>query len=378
MQTSKQEVTENISTTVRKLHFACERNDIQQVSDTLKLLTIRDLHRVEKYENNTALNIASYRGHHQVVRMLLEHGDFMMKRNRNGGTPFSQAKDDRTKRTFVQFQQIAPRFAGDLLEWTIAYREPAIKRAQIRQHLSHAHFISQSFETVSRRYIRCYLAIEGFTLEEIDQLETIGYTSVDGFIRAYTSPMRFYKIINRHLAKYALAYFDSSFDITIPYSFVHCLLSIIAMILHEVCFRSSLKGQVYRGMLMATVDLYKYVVGSQVLNTAFLSTSKDRLVAEIFAGINEHQTASTHDSSQVNVLCSYTIRNSKTAYDIKLLSKIDSESEVLILPFSAFRVARVERISSNIVRIDLDECDEKYWSAGNDGEEFSDSVLLNH
>jgi hypothetical protein len=354
-------------TRVRNLHFACENNDIRQVSNILKLVTMRDLDRVEEYKKDTALNIASSHGHHEIVRMLLEHGDFMMKRNRDGRTPFSQAKDEHTKRTFAQFQQIAPRFAGDLLEWTVAYREPAIKRAQIRQYLTRTHFIDQDFDTVSRRYVRCYLALEGFSSEEIDQLETIGYHSVDAFIRAYTSPMRFYEIINRHLAKYALAYFDSSFDTTVPYSFVHCLLSIIAMIIHKIRPGASFIEEVYRGMLMTREDLYKYVVGSQVLNTAFLSTSKTRLVAEIFAGINEYQTSPTHDPRQVNVLCSYKIRNSKTAYDIEQLSNIGAESEVLIFPFSAFRVARVEQTSPNIVKIDLDECDEQLCTDDNDG-----------
>jgi hypothetical protein len=361
-------------TVVRKLHGACEYNDIQQVSDILKSFTIEDLDRAEKDEENTALNIASQNACHEIVRMLLEHGDSMMKRNRYGLTPFNQAKDERIRQIFAQYQHPLPRFAGDLLEWTIAYREPAIKRAQIREYLARNQFVSDSFEAISRRYVCCYLALEGFSTKEIDQLESIGYTSVDGFIRAYTSPMCFHKYINRHLATYALAYFDSSFDMSIPYSFIYCLLSIVASILHTIRFRTSFIGHVYRGMLITQDYLDKYVVGSRILNTAFLSTSTNRTVAEIFAGINKDDTSPAQSSSHVKVLCTYAIRNRKTAYDIEHLSNIQSESEVLIFPFSAFHVIRVQKTSSGSVEIDLNECDEGKWSDDDDNNDAFDTL----
>jgi hypothetical protein len=353
-------------TVVRKLHVACKHNDIQQVIDILKSFAREDLDRVEMYEENTALNIASQNGWHEIVQMLLEHGGSMMQPNRHGLTPFNQAKDERTRQIFARYQHPVPRFSGDLLEWTIAYREPAIKRDQIRKYLARNQFISDSFKTISQSYVRCYLALEGFSTKDINQLESMGYTSVDGFIRAYTSPMRFHKYINQHLATYALAYFDSSFDISTPYSFIYCLLSIIATILHTIRSKISFIGHVYRGMLIMPEDLHKYVVGSRILNTAFLSTSKDHTVAEIFAGINEDNMSPVQDSSRVKVLCTYEIRNRKTAYSIEHLSKIQGESEVLIFPFSAFHVIRVQKTSSGCVKINLKECDEEEWPDDNE------------
>jgi hypothetical protein len=348
-------------TVVRKLHGACEHNDIQQVKNILQSFTMNDLNAFENNEENTALNIASQNARYEIVQMLLEHGDCMMKRNRSGLTPFIQAKDERTRQIFAQYQRPLPRFAGDFLEWTVAYSEPAIKRAQIRKYLARKHFISDSFEEMSRRYVRCYLALEGFSNVEIDNLESNGYTSVDEFIRAYTSPLRFYKYINHHLATYALAYFDSSFNMYTPYSFIYCLLSIVASTLHTVRFRRSFIGHVYRGMLITQDYLDKYVAGSRILNTAFLSTSKNRTVAEIFAGIDKDQTSPLQDSTYVKVLCKYKIKNKKTAFDIEDLSNIQSESEVLIFPFSAFHVTGVHKTSSNSVEIVLDECDEEEW-----------------
>lgn len=115
-------------------------------------------------------------------------------------------------------------------------------------------------------------------------------------------------------------------------------------------------------MRISQTDFDRYIVGSRILNTAFLSTSTDRSVAEIFAGIDADQPASVHDSTEVKVLCIYTIRNRATAYSIKELSAIDGESEVLVFPFSAFHVAAVRKGSSGIVEVDFDECAQEHWT----------------
>jgi hypothetical protein len=161
---------------------------------------------------------------------------------------------------------------------------------------------------------------------------------------------------------------------SIPYSFIHCLLSIIASILHTIRFRTSFTGRVYRGMLITQDDHYKYIVGSRILNTAFLSTSKDRMVAEIFAGIDKDDTSSEQDASHVKVLCTYTIRNRRTAYNIDHLSNIQSESEVLIFPFSAFQVTRVQKTSYGSIEIDLNECNEQLWSENDENDDAFDTM----
>ena len=134
-----------------------------------------------------------------------------------------------------------------------------------------------------------------------------------------------------------------------------------ASVLHFIHPRPSFIGLVYRGMLISQTHLDKYIVGSRILNTAFLSTSTDRCIAEIFAGIDTDQPSSVQDSTEVKVLCKYTIRNRATAYNIQDLSTIQ-ESEVLVFPFSAFHVTAVRKISSGIVEVDFHECDREQWS----------------
>ena len=65
-----------------------------------------------------------------------------------------------------------------------------------------------------------------------------------------------------------------------------------ASVLHFIHPRPSFIGLVYRGMLISQTHLDKYIVGSRILNTAFLSTSTDRSIAEIFAGIDTDQPSS--------------------------------------------------------------------------------------
>ena len=343
---------------VKELHAACQQGDVTVIGDVLRSLSADELSIAEQGEPDTALHIASRHGHLEIVRMLLDYGDLMTKKNKKGVTAFRSAKDDQIKQVFILHQQPLPRFSGNILEWNIVYRDPATKRAQIRQHLSRNHFINQNFITAARCYVRYYLPLEGFPRDKINQLETMAYTSPDEFLRAYTSSARLYEMVNRHLATYAMAYFDSTIDISIPYSPIHYLLSIIALVIDAYKHRRSYQGCVHRGMLIRREDLDKYVVGSRIFSTTFLSTSTNREVAEIFAGFHSCETSTTAASPQIRAVCSYNIRNEATAFDIKQLSNFREENEVLIFPFAAFRIADMKKASSTHVIIQLEECDD--------------------
>ena len=321
-----------------------------------------ELNIAEEHELHTALHIASRDGRHKIVQMLLEYGDSMLKRNYEGVTPFDLAKSGKVKQVFVEHQRPLPCFKGKICEWNIAYRDPSMKSAQIRQYLRRTHFTNQEFATAAGCYVRCYLSLEGYPQYKLEQLETIGYASPDAFIRAYTSSAGLYEIINRHLVTYAMAYIDSFFDITVPYSLIHYLLSVLASILRAYTYRRSFKGCVFRGMLIQREDLDKYVMGSRILNAAFLSTSVSREVAEMFAGFHFSENSTSPDSSHIHALCSYRIQNDATAVHIQQLSQFRDENEVLIFPFSAFRITGVEKISRTVVKIQLEECDEQRWS----------------
>jgi len=351
--------------TIDEFHSACERNDIERVRTILRSYPIDDLRACEKSRDKTALHISSKQGHHEIIRLLLEHNDFMMKCGRLGMTPLSQAKDDVTRQTFIRFHRSLPRFIGNLIEWTKPYAQASIKSAQIREYLSRDHFISQNFRILSYQYIHHYLVLEGFPIAAVTKLEQIGCSLVTEFLRAYTSTTRLHQYINRHLATHALNFFNSTFDPSIPYNFIFCLLGIVAKILQNCRLQLSFTGDVYRGMTLKREELERYVVNSRILNTTFLSTSEECLIAEIFAGIHPDDPPTEDNPTEMKILCKYTIRNKGTAYNIRDISLFDTEKEVLIFPFSAFRVSRVNKTSSGITQIDLIECTNVTWEENN-------------
>ena len=116
---------------------------------------------------------------------------------------------------------------------------------------------------------------------------------------------------------------------------------------------------------MTTNDLGCYSIGNYILNRSFVSTSKNRSVAQMFAA-NGHlgKTSDHHHLTKVPVLFRYKIKQNQTAIDIELISSIRDEEEVLILPFSVFQVKdRIENCSNmrsaGLVEIDLEECEDE-------------------
>jgi hypothetical protein len=103
---------------------------------------------------------------------------------------------------------------------------------------------------------------------------------------------------------------------------------------------------------MTPNQLESYSIGNSILNKSFVSTSKDRSIANIFANDNQQQ------HSKIPVLLIYTIKQNQTAIDIEHISTIKDEKEVLILSFSVFQVKnKIEKNSSSIlIEIHLEEC----------------------
>jgi hypothetical protein len=88
---------------------------------------------------------------------------------------------------------------------------------------------------------------------------------------------------------------------------------------------------------MTENDLKHYNIGDHISNRSFLSTSKNRSVAQIFAD-NRQQISNDQNLRKISVLLKYTIKQNQTAIDIELISTIQDEKEVLILPFSVFQI----------------------------------------
>ncbi|CAF3100009.1 unnamed protein product [Rotaria sp. Silwood2] len=111
-------------------------------------------------------------------------------------------------------------------------------------------------------------------------------------------------------------------------------------------------GKTYRGMSITTNDLECYVIGKIFMTRSFLSTTKNREVADIFLNVS-------HRESNRPVICIYNTRNPHSSLYIARLSKFQDEEEVLILPFVIFRVNAIRQVitddNSNVTEIELEE-----------------------
>ncbi|CAF1270585.1 unnamed protein product, partial [Rotaria sordida] len=115
-------------------------------------------------------------------------------------------------------------------------------------------------------------------------------------------------------------------------------------------------------------DLNQYLSNQYILNRSFLSTSIDREVVEMFAGEGQQSkmryTPKNHCALQYSCLCQYLIKQNSTAINIQSLSTRPDEKEILILPFSVFKVTAIKRnylddpAASISIEIELEECED--------------------
>lgn len=255
-----------------------------------------------------------------------------------------------SKLAFPTTAECQNRFLGGVHEWTIAYSSPAQVCQNFRQFIIDPLRITADtkLQYFYDNYVQKY-----FSDPALLNLFEKGVKENDicPFLQAYTCPktnVSFSETLNRHLSANVLFYFEPMLSDTIDYQLVKCLIDFVALCI----FRQELQPYLFtdtvcRGMTISEADRFKYVVGSRIMNTSFLSASKKRNVAHIFAENNEQRCS---------VLCTYQIlnkNNRRTAIHIGEISKIPGEEEVLILPFSPFYVKSVMSSSDNPQLIEM-------------------------
>jgi hypothetical protein len=160
-------------------------------------------------------------------------------------------------------------------------------------------------------------------------------------VTAYTVCQNFSELLNTDMARnviHDLKNGCSKFSCDCLYSTEDGTKSITNILLHHPKFEKfCFKGKVYRGIVVPKNALDHYNVGSCIITTTLLSTSKDPAVARTFCekGIS--------NSSKHSFFCIYEILNDdRTALDISTISEFEDEDEVLILPYSAFLITKIE------------------------------------
>ncbi|CAF3403490.1 unnamed protein product [Rotaria sp. Silwood1] len=86
-------------------YMACRQGDLMKVNRLLKTMSTRDVNRIEESNGSTALHAASFFGHANIVKLLLEIGANINTRNGHGLTPEQEATTEEIKDLFEQHKK---------------------------------------------------------------------------------------------------------------------------------------------------------------------------------------------------------------------------------------------------------------------------------
>jgi hypothetical protein len=398
-------LTLNDSNVIDLLYNLCKENDIEKVEKILP--SIGNINIINKYQSSTGstcLHVACYYGHRDMVKILLDYGALHSVRNiRHNLTPYEEVCREDIKQLFIEQRKLFSKNNKDYdyIEWSMLGNDLLGKRREFRQAIDlyktydNHHLVSKLLAEVIHYYLNEYLVneyndtnnskddvihkqietIEGYFKQAIEKQDYLTY-----FIKAYTLANCFYKVLNKDLALYILEYFDKTKTFSSNYRLVNCLVHIVTLLIyHPNLPQYQYQGVCYRGMIITQNDFDQYQLNQHILNRAFLSTSIDRQVAEMFAGEGQQSqmrhTPKGHCALQYSCLCKYVIKQSSTAINIQSLSIRPDEQEILIIPFTVFKVTAIRRNhlvhskASISIEIELEECEDR-----NDDENESESM----
>ncbi|CAF2617832.1 unnamed protein product [Rotaria sp. Silwood2] len=381
----------NDSTTINLLYNLCKENEIEQVRNMLQTINNRNIiNKNHTSIGSTCLHVACYYGHLEVARILLQYGALRSIRNLpHKLTPYEEASTDDIKQLLLEKKQFCSNNDYNYIEWSMIGDDLLDKRREFRRMIDlyknydNQHLISKLLVEVIDYYLDEYLINQCNNTENLEhqnirkQIEIIRECFKEAiekqdyltyFIKAYTSTTCFFEELNKHLALYILDNFDQTKYFSDHYRLVNCLSHIVTLLIyHPNLPQYRFQGVCYRGMTITEHDLDQYQVNQHILNYSFLSTSLARTVAEMFAGVGQQsQMRHTHQSHrplQYSCLCKYLIKQNSTAINIESLSIRPDEQEILILPFSVFKVINIIRNdldSTNTIsiEIELEECED--------------------
>ncbi|CAF1065720.1 unnamed protein product [Rotaria sordida] len=381
---------DNDSTTIDLLYRLCKENEIEKVRNTLHFIDNRSIiNKIHASTGSTCLHVACYYGHREIVYILLEYGASRSISNlRYNLTAYEETNTDDIKQLLEQ-KQFCSNNDYNYIEWSMVGDDLLDKRREFRRIIDlyktydNHHLISKLLVEFIHYYLDEYLIKQCNNTENLErqtirkQIEIIRECFKEAiekqdyltyFIKAYTLTTCFFKELNKHLALYILDYFDKTKYFSPNYRLVNCLTHIVTLLIyHPNLPQYRFQGVCYRGMRITQHDLDEYRINQHILNRSFLSTSIDRQVAEMFAGESQQShmryTHQSHRPLQYSCLCKYFIKQNSTAISIESLSTRPDEKEILIIPFSVFKVTNIKRnyptsTSTISIEIELEECED--------------------
>lgn len=333
-----------------EFYEACRTNRIDDVKRMLEELTQDQIDQIEP-NGSTALHAASYHGHVAIVRLLLDRGADRAIQNKFQCLPFDEAANDEIKQLFLRIPN-SNRLITDMgtIEWELIADdalEKAIEERDVLEMVYQKNSIEKMLEKIKINYIEKGLA----NTEKIRSIEHFFEKAIRDkdptwIIKAYTAETDFFNVLNAETAGGA-----SKFQAERRY--------IIALLMfHPILNAYSFSGMAYRVMQITQHDLTRYQVGKFSMTKSFLSSS---IQEEISAWFLTRQQASQDtsvprtrhkpDGTKVKiwVMCIYHIRHPRTALHIENISQYTTEGEILIMPFTVFKVKQIKKVAASYI-----------------------------
>ena len=266
----------------------------------------------------------------------------------------------------------------ELYEWELV--GPDVLQTAFNFRREHKPWINNT-KILEKKMISIY---RGYATLRLDQARSINSTKLkqirDLFkkaveesdprwiIKAYTTSQKFSKILNNDMARIVMHDIKngcSKFSCNILYLTQDGTKSIANILYHHPKL-TGYEGSVYRGALLSS-GLEHFQVGCYVMNNTFLSTSKDPTVTHPFSGYHaSEKTVQTDGERCISICCTYIIKNAhdnRCALDISEVSEYPDEEEVLLLPYSVFRITKRKSIEltnpkAKRIEIELEQCDD--------------------
>jgi hypothetical protein len=352
-----------------EFYWACRNNEFEKVKRLLKNMKLNEVDKLEP-NGSTALHAACFQGHKDVVELLLRAGADRAIQNKYKNLPFDEAKTEEIKQLFFRVPN-SNRLVSDTgaIEWELI-NKTVLETATEERNLIKSVYdnnsgvtpIDKMFEKIEKNYIN-----EGLTnFDGIDDIKRFFEKATKEqdpiwIIKAYTAETDFYKILNKEIAGGANKYQNER-------------RYIIALLMYHPKLDSlSFTGTCYRVIQINNDNLKRYQIGCSLMIKSFVSSSIDKKITEWF--LNQQQSSSKQNNERAItkldgtlikswIMCIYHIKHRRTAVNIEESSQYANEGEILIMPYTVFKVKKIQRTApsyfsggQSMTEIELEECD---------------------
>ncbi|CAF3990327.1 unnamed protein product [Adineta steineri] len=358
--------TELQSNLANEFYQFCCNGNVNRVREYLPLLSYNEINYINPNTGQTSLHAACLNNHLEIVRLLLENNVCnRIIRNQQNRIAYDVSPSNEIRSLFRRSQQpnetnrfieICPnRSSFGLItntrsetnrpdDWVTGYFSSAdAQDAQLMMALSHASPIMKLLlyartesesKIIVQRLIETSIPIthNQYQRAHILYKEFLNKNSVKSLLTLYSLQTPLFGTLQSNADAYTV------------------LLYLHLDELSDLAYRGRLT---YRGMIMSFDDLRAYRWAHEhaaIIETrTFQSTSKDRAVAFAFSDLPPGY------NNQLSVIIRYKFTQiCPTAIDIHNESQFTPEDEVLLLPFTLFRVTSIkERSSDEVLRYEI-------------------------